>query len=62
VAIVVGTVLSLVNQGSAILAGTTTTSTWARMAVNYMVPFVVGSIGYLAGRRSKPTPRPGPPT
>lgn len=52
VAIVVGTVLSLVNQGSTILAGTATTSTWVRVAVNYAVPFIVASVGYLAGRRT----------
>lgn len=58
VAIVVGTVLSLVNQGSTILAGTATTGTWVRVAVNYAVPFIVASIGYLAGRR---TPANAPP-
>lgn len=61
VAIVVGTVLSLVNQGAIILAATATTGTWVRVAVNYMVPFIVASVGYLAGRRnpagSTPWPR-----
>ncbi|MBB2497677.1 class I SAM-dependent methyltransferase [Amycolatopsis echigonensis] len=52
VALVVGTVLSLVNQGSTILAGTATASTWIRVAVNYTVPFIVASVGYLAGRRT----------
>ena len=61
VAAVVGTVLSLVNQGSTILSGAAGTSTWIRVAVNYAVPFVVASIGYLSGRRTPAdnTPRPG---
>jgi len=44
---VVGTVLSLVNQGSIILKGHATMSTWVRVAVNYVVPYLVSSIGWL---------------
>ncbi|WP_245975493.1 class I SAM-dependent methyltransferase [Amycolatopsis palatopharyngis] len=51
VAVVVGTVLSLVNQGTVIVEGTADTGTWARVAVNYAVPFVVASIGFLLARR-----------
>jgi len=51
VAAVVGTVLSLVNQGSVIADGATTPTTWVRVALNYLVPFLVASIGYLSGRR-----------
>jgi hypothetical protein len=51
VAAVVGTVLSLVNQAQTVLNGTTTTGTWIRVAVNYAVPFIVASVGYLSGRR-----------
>jgi len=54
VAIVVGTILSAVNQGSVILAGDATGFTWTRIAVNYLIPFVVASIGYLAGCRAEP--------
>lgn len=50
-AAVVGTVLSLVNQGAVIAGGAATLGTWVRVAVNYMVPFLVASIGYLSGRR-----------
>ena len=50
-AAVVGTVLSLVNQGSVIAGGAATPGTWVRVAVNYLVPFLVASIGYLSGRR-----------
>jgi SAM-dependent methyltransferase len=54
VAAVVGTVLSAVNQGSVIAGGLATASTWIRVGVNYAVPFVVASVGYLAGRRVRP--------
>jgi SAM-dependent methyltransferase len=51
VAAVVGTVLSLVNHGAVIVEGTAGTGTWVRVAVNYAVPFIVASIGYLLARR-----------
>jgi len=53
VAIVVGTILTLVNQGSVILAGDASLATWVRVAVNYLVPFIVSSIGYLAPFRCR---------
>lgn len=52
VAVVVGTILSAVNQGSVILGGQSSWATWLRVAVNYLTPFVVASIGYLAGSRA----------
>ena len=54
VAAVVGTVLSAVNQGSVIADGDATSATWARVAVNYVVPFIVSSIGYLSACRYRP--------
>lgn len=53
VAVVVGTILTLVNQGSVILAGDASVATWIRVAVNYLVPFIVSSIGYLAPFRRR---------
>jgi hypothetical protein len=41
VALVVGTVLNLVNQGSAMLAGEA--PSWMHLAVNYFVPYCVAS-------------------
>jgi hypothetical protein len=52
VAAIVGTVLSLVNQAQTVLSGTSTTGAWVRVAVNYAVPFIVASMGYLSGRRT----------
>ena len=51
VALVVGTVLSAVNQGAAVANGSSTWVTWVRVAVNYFVPFCVASFGFLAARR-----------
>ncbi|WP_072690413.1 nitrate/nitrite transporter NrtS [Rhodococcus marinonascens] len=50
-AAVVGTVLSVVNQGSIVVDGTADGGTWVRVLVNYLVPFCVASVGYLAARR-----------
>ena len=54
VALVVGTILSAVNQGSTIVEGAATWVTWVRVVVNYCVPFVVASIGFLSACRSAP--------
>ena len=54
VALVVGTILTLVNQGSVIIGGDASVVTWIRVAVNYLVPFLVSSVGYLAPFRLRP--------
>lgn len=58
-AAVVGTLLSLINQGSVILAGDATTATWIRVLFNYLIPFTVSNIGFvsavLAARRHDAT-------
>lgn len=51
VALVVGTLLTAVNQGSVLLAGDATVATWVRVGFNYVVPFLVSSVGYLAPLR-----------
>ena len=53
VAIVVGTILTVVNQGSVIVSGDASAVTWARVGINYLVPFVVSSVGYLAPFRCR---------
>ncbi|MBT2452292.1 nitrate/nitrite transporter NrtS [Streptomyces sp. ISL-43] len=52
ISLVVGTLLSLVNQGSVLFAGTATAVTWIRVAVNYAVPFCVSSAGFYGSRRA----------
>ncbi len=51
VALVVGTILTVVNQGSVVLGGGASWLTWIRVGVNYLTPYVVASIGFLAGCR-----------
>jgi len=53
VAAVVGTVLSAVNQGSVITDGDATPVTWVRVGVNYLVPFLVSSVGFLSACRDQ---------
>ena len=50
IALVVGTWLSLMNQGRSIVEGD---APWVKVALNYLTPFVVASLGYLAGRRRR---------
>jgi hypothetical protein len=52
IALLVGTLLSLVNQGSLIFAGTATAVTWVRVVVNFLVPFCVSSAGFYSCRRA----------
>lgn len=62
VALVVGTLLTLSNQGDVVVRGEATAMTWVRMGCNHAIPFVVASIGYLAPLRragtagDRPTP------
>jgi len=50
IALVVGTWLSLMNHGRAILHGD---PPWLQLGLNYLTPFVVASLGYLAARRRR---------
>ena len=52
IALFVGTLLSLVNQGSVIFGGHATDATWIRVVANYIVPFCVSSSGFFASQRS----------
>lgn len=53
IAVVVGTLLTVVNQGSVIVAGGATVATWVRTAANYLIPYTVASIGYLTPFRRR---------
>jgi hypothetical protein len=53
IAAVVGTILSLINQGSVIFGGEATAITWLRVGLNYLVPFCVSSIGFLSATRRR---------
>jgi len=51
IAIVVGIILTLINQGSVIAEGHATSVTWVRCALNFIVPFLASSAGLLSARR-----------
>ena len=48
IAVVVGTWLTLMNQGTPIFQGH---PPWLEITLNYLTPFVVSSLGFLAARR-----------
>jgi hypothetical protein len=53
IALVVGTILTLINQLDVILRGDATAVTWVKAVLNYCVPFVVSNLGLLAGKRAE---------
>jgi hypothetical protein len=55
IALVVGLVLTTINQLDVILRGDATPTTWTKCALNFVVPFVVSNLGLLSGRRSQAT-------
>lgn len=48
----VGTILSLVNQGGVILAGHATPTTWVKVVANYLIPFCVSNLGFISSQRA----------
>ena len=48
IALVVGTILTLINQLDVILRGDATSITWVKAGLNNCVPFVVSNLGLLA--------------
>jgi len=48
IALVVGLILSLINQGNVIIGGDATALTWVKVGLNFCVPFVVSNLGLLA--------------
>jgi hypothetical protein len=52
IALVVGTILTLINQLDVIVKGNADTLTWVKCGLNYCVPFVVSNLGLLAGKRA----------
>jgi hypothetical protein len=53
IAAIVGTLLSLANQGSVIATGDASAATWLRVGFNYFVPFCVSSTGFLSATRRR---------
>lgn len=53
IALVVGTLLTLINQADVILGGDATALVWVKAGLNYCVPFAVSNLGLLAGKRAE---------
>jgi hypothetical protein len=53
IALVVGIVLTIINQLDVILGGDATTATWIKCGLNFVVPFVVSNLGLLSGRSGR---------
>jgi len=51
IAAVVGVVLSGINEGGSLAHGNVSVATGVKMALNFVVPFVVSNLGVLAGTR-----------
>lgn len=58
IALIVGSLLSLVNQGEVLASGDATIATGVRIVINYLIPFTVASVGYLAPFRVRSRDRP----
>jgi len=53
IAVLVGTVLSLVNQGDVVVRGMADAVIGAKIAANYLVPFLTSSAGALLAVRGR---------
>jgi uncharacterized membrane protein len=53
IALVVGTWLTLFNQGDVIWTGQMGGWIWIKIALNYLTPFAVANLGLLSKRREK---------
>lgn len=59
IAVVVGTILTVVNQGDVILAGRLDPTLWWKIPANYLVPFVVSNLGSMSSLPRRPASPPG---
>lgn len=55
-AAVVGTILFAINQLDVVLAGDGTALVWGKVALTYVVPFIVSNVGILIATH-RPSPR-----
>jgi hypothetical protein len=51
IAAVVGTLLVDINQGSVLVSGSVDPLVWVRVALDYVIPTCVSTMGVLAGTR-----------
>jgi hypothetical protein len=53
IALVVGLILTAINQANVIKGGDATAATWIKTGLNFCVPFVVSNLGLLTGKRAE---------
>jgi hypothetical protein len=51
IAVVVGTILSAINELDVLTRGDATTLTWVKIALNFVVPFCVANVSVLVGAK-----------
>jgi pyrroloquinoline quinone (PQQ) biosynthesis protein C len=54
IALVVGLLLTAINQLDVLTSGHATLGTYVKCAANFVVPFVVSNLGLLSGRANDP--------
>jgi hypothetical protein len=52
IAVSVGCILTLINEGDVLLAGHATPRVGVKIVLNFCVPFLVSNLGVIAGRRT----------
>ena len=52
IALVVGCVLTLINQADVIVRGDATALTAVKIGLNFVAPFIVSNLGVIAGNRT----------
>jgi hypothetical protein len=52
IALVVGCILSIINEGDVLVHGNATGATAVKICFNFVVPFIVSNLGVLAGKRT----------
>lgn len=53
IALIVGTVLFVINHLDVVAAGEATARTWVKAAVTYLVPWVVSNLGILTATKRR---------
>ena len=53
IALLVGSLLVAINQGGALASGRVSSILWVRMALDYLIPACVSTMGVLAGSRRR---------
>lgn len=52
IALVVGAILTAINEGDVLIHGEASAATAVKILFNFLIPFVVSNLGVLAGDRS----------